>query len=601
MEFKKNQEIVLHIDDIGNDGEGIGHVDGYALFVKDALPGETIRARIMKCKKNYGFARMLEIVESEDGDSDNAANVCGSTNPCGDVLSGIGRVEPKCPVARQCGGCTLQHLCYEKQLAFKEKKVYDCLKRIGGVDMDSVEWLPIIGMQEETEGPWHYRNKAQFPVRMIKGQDGVLRPAAGFYAGRTHSIIPVTDCAIQDRSMRQILESVLSWMEEQNVTAYDEVAHTGIVRHIYIRRGYHTGEIMVCLVINRRKIENILQRTLVEKLKKIPGVVSVSLNINTEKTNVILGKNMTYIWGKEYIEDSIGGIRYKISPQSFYQVNPVQTEKLYQTALDFADLSGDETVWDLYCGIGTISLFLAQKAKQVYGVEIVPEAIENAKENARLNGIKNAEFFCGAAEEVVPRLVSGEGAVGGNNEVASPDVIVVDPPRKGCDAILLDTIEKMAPKRIVYVSCDPATLARDVKALGEKGYEVRKVRACDMFPQGGHVESIVLLSHKSPDSVINVKVEFGKGKGKVPLDAIAERAKKYQPKPKITYKMIQEYVEKKYGFKVHTAYIAEVKRSLGLTMYEAVNATEELRQPRKRPPKEKIEAITEALKYFEVI
>ena len=563
MKLKKNQEITLKIDDLGNNGEGIGHVDGYALFVMNALPGETIRARIMKCGKSYGYARVMEVLED----------------------SGSGRVEPRCPAAERCGGCTIQHLTYERQLAYKEKKVRDCLVRIGGVDADEVEWLPIIGMED----PWQYRNKAQFPVRMQKDNEGRPYPAAGFYAGRTHSIVPVSDCAIQHSCMKRILETVLTWMRDQNVPAYDESSHSGLVRHIYIRRAYHTGQIMVCLVINSRGISNLLQEMLLQKLTGIPGMTGIFLNSNTDWTNVILGKEMKLLWGQAYIEDRIGDIRYHISPQSFYQVNPEQTEKLYQTALEFAGLSGEETVWDLYCGIGTISLFLAQRARKVYGVEIVPEAVQNAKENARLNGIVNAEFFCGAAEEVVPRLAG------------QADVVVVDPPRKGCDGVLLDTIAGMGPERIVYVSCDPGTLARDVKKLGEMGYGVKKVRAVDMFGQGGNVETVVMLSHKKPDSVINVTVEFGEGEGKVPLDNIAKRAEAYKPKERVTYKMIKEYIEAKYGFKVHTAYIAEVKRDLGLPMYDAPNAVEELKQPRKHPTAEKAEAIKDALKHFEVI
>ncbi len=563
MKLKKNQEITLKIDDLGNNGEGIGHVDGYALFVKNALPGETIRARIMKCGKSYGYARVMEVLED----------------------SGSGRVEPRCPAAERCGGCTIQHLTYERQLAYKEKKVRDCLVRIGGVDADEVEWLPIIGMED----PWQYRNKAQFPVRMQKDNEGRPYPAAGFYAGRTHSIVPVSDCAIQHSCMKRILETVLTWMRDQNVPAYDESSHSGLVRHIYIRRAYHTGQIMVCLVINSRGISNLLQEMLLQKLTGIPGMTGIFLNSNTDWTNVILGKEMKLLWGQAYIEDRIGDIRYHISPQSFYQVNPEQTEKLYQTALEFAGLSGEETVWDLYCGIGTISLFLAQRARKVYGVEIVPEAVQNARENARLNGIVNAEFFCGAAEEVVPKLAG------------QADVVVVDPPRKGCDGVLLDTIAGMGPERIVYVSCDPGTLARDVKKLGEMGYGVKKVRAVDMFGQGGNVETVVMLSHKKPDSVINVKVEFGEGEGKVPLDNIAKRAAAYKPKERVTYKMIKEYIEAKYGFKVHTAYIAEVKRELGLPMYNAPNAVEELKQPRKHLMAEKVEAIKDALKYFGII
>ncbi len=389
------------------------------------------------------------------------------------------------------------------------------------------------------------------------------------------------------------MDAVLAWMREDGIPAYDEERHQGVVRHVYIRRGFYTNEVMVCLVVNEEVTVEGAYRRLVERLKGVEGMTGVLVNYNTEKTNVILGSRMELLWGRDYIEDRIGEIRYRISPQSFYQVNPVQTEKLYQTVLEFAELSGRETVWDLYCGIGTISLFLAKRAKRVFGVEVVPEAVENARENARLNGIGNVEFFCGRAEEVMPAMESGQ--------KAAADVIVVDPPRKGCDGVLLDTIREMAPERVVYVSCDPGTLARDVRVLGEFGYEVRKVRACDMFPQGGHVETVVMLSHKKPDSVINVKVEFGEGEGKVPLDNIAKRAEAYKPKERVTYKMIKGYIEAKYGFKVHTAYIAEVKRDLGLPMYDAPNAVEELKQPRKHPTAEKVEAIKDALKHFEVI
>ncbi len=505
MKLKKNQEITLKIDDLGNNGEGIGHVDGYALFVKNALPGETIRAGIMKCGKSYGYARVMEVLED----------------------SGSGRVEPRCPAAGRCGGCTIQHLTYERQLAYKEKKVRDCLVRIGGVDADEVEWLPIIGMED----PWQYRNKAQFPVRMQKDNEGRPYPAAGFYAGRTHSIVPVTDCAIQHPCMKGILETVLTWMRDQNVPAYDESSHSGLVRHIYIRRAYHTSQIMVCLVINSRGISSLLQETLLQKLTGIPGMTGIFLNSNTDRTNVILGKEMKLLWGQAYIEDRIGDVRYHISPQSFYQVNPEQTEKLYQTALEFAGLSGEETVWDLYCGIGTISLFLAQRARKVYGVEIVPEAVQNARENARLNGIVNAEFFCGAAEEVVPRLAG------------QADMVVVDPPRKGCDGVLLDTIAGMGPERIVYVSCDPGTLARDVKKLGEMGYGVKKVRAVDMFGQGGNVETVCLLSKLHSDQHIEVELQMDE------LDLTAAESK-------ATCEEIKDYVLEHTGLKVSSLYIA---------------------------------------------
>mgnify|MGYP000815304874 FL=1 len=393
------------------------------------------------------------------------------------------------------------------------------------------------------------------------------------------------------------------------------------MRHVLIRTGFHTDEIMVCLVINGTKMSDKLKESLVGRLTEVSldsdistdkCIRSIMLNFNTENTNVILGRQCETLWGKSYIEDYIGDIKYQISPLSFFQVNPRQTEKLYGKALEYAGLTGNETVWDLYCGIGTISLFLAKNARKVYGVEIVPQAIEDAKNNAAINGIDNAEFFVGKAEEVVPhfyeemaRLAADTSATEAQREEArksiTPDVVVVDPPRKGCDESLLDTIVKMSPERIVYVSCDSATLARDLGLLAAKGYKTVKVQPVDQFSHTVHVETVVLLSHKKPDGHINVKVEFGEGEGKVPLDNIAKRAESYKPKERVTYKMIKEYIEAKYGFKVHTAYIAEVKRDLGLPMYDAPNAVEELKQPRKHPTAEKVEAIKDALRYFAVI
>ncbi|MFR5618785.1 MAG: 23S rRNA (uracil(1939)-C(5))-methyltransferase RlmD [Clostridium sp.] len=459
LQFKKNDEIVITIEDLGKDGEGIGHVDGYALFVKGALPGEKVLVHLMKLNKNYGFARLVEILEPSKE-----------------------RMTPSCPSASLCGGCTLQHFSYKGQLAFKEKKVKDCLERLGGVDLSSVTWLPILGMTGENESPWHYRNKAQFPVR--EDENGI--PQTGFFAGRSHRLIPASSCAIQHPVINEVVETVMDFLRAYGISAYREESHKGLVRHIYVRRGYHTGQIMVCLVINGNELPHAAE--FITRLRTIEGMTSICLNFNTKKTNVILGSSTKLLWGSPAIEDKIGGIRYQISPQSFYQVNPVQTEKLYQTALDFADLQGDERVWDLYCGIGTISLFLAKAVPngQVTGVEIVPEAIENAKKNAALNGISNTSFYCGAAEDVVTDMVAKRRTPSKEDtNGALADVVVVDPPRKGCDAKLLDTIVTMNPEKIVYVSCDPATLARDVKALGEKGYEVKKVRACDMFPQGG--------------------------------------------------------------------------------------------------------------------
>ena len=464
------------------------------------------------------------------------------------------------------------------------------------------------------ENPFNYRNKAQYPV----GRNKEGKVVIGFYAGRTHSIVDYTQCAIGAPENAQILEKIRTFINENNISVYDEQSHKGLIRHILIRTGKHTGQIMVCLIINGKTLPH--ADKLADCLKDIGGMSSIMININKERTNVILGSECSVIWGNSYIEDSICGIMFRISPLSFFQVNPVQTEKLYRKALEYAELTGNETVWDLYCGIGTISLLMATKARKVYGVEIVPQAIEDAKNNALRNSLNNAEFFVGKAEEVVPRIYDEDMKKAENEPVDSkesselsdsasfesvmrinPDVVVVDPPRKGCDETLLDTIVKMNPKRIVYVSCDSATLARDLKYLAANGYEIARVQPVDQFAHTVHVETVVLLSHKKPDGHINVKVEFGEGEGKVPLDNIAKRAEKYKPKERVTYKMIKEYIEAKYGFKVHTAYIAEVKRDLGLPMYDAPNAVEELKQPRKHPTAEKVDAIKDALKHFEVI
>ena len=494
--MKKNDILTIRIEDMGVDGEGIGKVDNIPLFVKDALIGDVVSVKIMKMKKNYGYARLLEILEpSKD------------------------RVTPPCEFHRSCGGCQIQALSYEKQLEFKQRKIRNNLRRIGGFSEEMLERVmePIIGMDE----PYHYRNKAQFPV----GRDREGRTVTGFYAGRTHTIIPNRNCLLGMPMNEKILETVLSFMEKYRIEPYDEKTNRGVVRHVLTRYGHTTKEWMVCLVINQTKLPH--ADALVEELVKLEGMTSISININQKNTNVILGEKVETLWGSPYITDYIhlrtgadwqvegDGIAYRISPQSFYQVNPIQTEKLYSTALAYAGLTGEESVWDLYCGIGTISLFLAQRAKQVYGVEIVPQAIADAKENAKLNGIINAEFFVGKAEEVLPefyeRMRRGDagisygissgvsGAEASDMDAATdvqmltPDVIVVDPPRKGCDTKCLETIVQMSPKRVVYVSCDSATLARDLKFLCENGYEVKRVRGCDMFGQTVSVETVVLL------------------------------------------------------------------------------------------------------------
>ena len=545
--MEKNQEFTVSIEDISEDGAGIGKLDGYIWFIKDAVIGDVVRARAMKMKKNYGFARLMEILTSSEA-----------------------RVEPKCPVARQCGGCQLQAMSYEEQLKFKERKVKNHLLRIGKFKEDEIHMLPIMGMKE----PWRYRNKAQFPFGLDKNGNIV----AGFYAGRTHDIIECEDCLLGVEENKDILGIIKGFMRVHGIRPYDETTHKGLVRHALIRKGFHSGEIMVCLVINGKDIP--AKEQLVEELCQVKGMTSISYSINQEKTNVIMGKEIVNLYGPGYITDNIGNVTYQISPLSFYQVNPVQTEKLYGTALEYAGLTGNETVWDLYCGIGTISLFLAQNAKKVYGVEIVPQAIEDARRNAALNNITNAEFFTGKAEEVLPEQYE-------KNKVYA-DVIVVDPPRKGCDQVCLDTILKMAPKRVVYVSCDSSTLARDLRYLADGGYEVEKVRCCDMFGQSCHVEMVVLLTQQKLDDTIEIDLDLDE------LDATSAELK-------ATYQEIKDYVLKEFGLKVSSLYISQVKRKCGIEVGENYNLpkSENARVP--QCPKEKEEAIKAALKYFAMI
>ena len=546
MEYRKNDIVTLEIVDCGTDGEGIGKADGFTVFVKDAVIGDTVTAKIMKAKKNYGYGRLMEILKPSPY-----------------------RVDPICPSARQCGGCQLQAVSYEEQKAFKEKKLRGHLERIGGFKELPME--PLIGMDE----PYHYRNKAQFPV----GRNKEGRIVTGFYAGRTHAIIENRDCALGIPQNKEVLDRVIAHMEKYNIAPYDEMTGKGLVRHIFVRYGFFTGELMVCLIINGQDLPH--QKEMVEKLGEIPGMTSISLNINKKRNNVILGDKVKTIWGKEYITDKIGDISYEISPLSFFQVNPHQTWKLYSKALEYADLHGEETVWDLYCGIGTISLFLAQKAKFVRGVEIVSAAIEDARRNARLNEIDNVEFFVGKAEEVLPREYEKNGVYA--------DVIVVDPPRKGCDEMLLKTILKMQPKRVVYVSCDSATLARDLRFLCDNGYELKKVCGVDQFPQTVHVETVVLLSKGMVDSR-KVKVDFS-----------LEDMDLSEFKGKATYEQIKAYVLEQMGLKVSSLYIAQIKKKCGLDVGENFNPAKSgnARQPQCTPEKE--DAIMQAFRHFGII
>ena len=585
---QKNDRAVITIEDIGSGGEGIGFlkisgespdtgadlreadsaglnkqeagkktgIKGFAIFVKDAVPGDTIEVTVTKVTTRYAYGHLDWILEPSPS-----------------------RVEPRCPIAKTCGGCQIQALDYAKQLAFKQKKVRENLIRIGSFAPEEIDAVlhPIVGMEE----PWHYRNKEQVPV-----QQGKYGPVTGFYASHSHTVIPMTDCLIGSPKNKQILETVLSWMQAYNVPAYDEETGKGLIRHILIRDGIYSGQVMVCVIANDYRLP--FEKELVEALRCLEGVSSIVLNTNTERTNVITGRALRTLWGAndivdtlhihEVIQKQVNGdtytskdsniqngtvfkkteesVTFGISPLSFYQVNPRQTEKLYSLALTCAGLTGNETVWDLYCGVGTISLFMARHAKQVYGVEIIPEAIENARMNAERNGIENAKFYVGKAEEVLPDYVENLKAQGKDPQI---DVICVDPPRKGCDDVCIRTMLEIAPKRIVYVSCDPATLARDLKKLTEGGYRLDYVQPVDQFAHTVHVETVCLLSKLSGSkNTIDVKVDMDE------LDVTSAETK-------ATYEEIKAYVLEQTGLQVSNLYIAQVKRECGIIERENYN------------------------------
>ena len=552
MELAKNQEHTVTIEGYGEGGMGVARIDGRVVFVHGALRGEKCRVLILKTLKSVAFAKVLEVIEPSSE-----------------------RITPDCPYFPRCGGCTYRHIRYEEELRLKKQRVQDNLSRIGGSDVTVEE---ILGARDTLR----YRNKAQYPV----SKDG----AVGFYRARTHEVIECEHCLLVKPEADAAAEALREYMQSCRVAGYDEKTGRGLVRHLYVRSNA-AGESLVCVLVNGDKLpkEDRLVALLRDACPKCTGIV---LGTNTKKGNVILGDRYRTLWGSDRLEDTLCGKTFRLSVPSFYQVNRVQAERLYAKAIEFASLTGQETVLDLYCGAGTITLALSDHAKKVLGAEIVPEAIDDARENAARNGVKNAEFFCGDASDVAKKLA---------RENLRPDVITVDPPRKGLAADVVESIAEMQPQRVVYVSCDSATMARDVKRLADLGYTAQRACAVDMFPRADHVETVVLLSHKKADSYIHIDVEFGEGEGKIPVDSIAKRAEAYKPKEKVTYKMIKEYIEAKYGFKVHTAYIAEVKRNLGLPMYDAPNAVEELKQPRKHPTPEKVEAIKDALRYFAVI
>ena len=499
--LQKNDLITLEITDLTEEGQGVGKKDGLVFFVKDSVMGDLVEARILKAKKNYAYAKVEKLLEASPY-----------------------RITPLCPVAGKCGGCQLQHLSYEKELAWKEDRIAQSLIRIAGLSPEEVE-----SKKEEILGGVlsRYRNKAQYPVQSrkeirsgratsvsdwkvdgkwpgknkIEAKEKSSDLSMGFYGFHSHRIIETEDCLINSAENPLILECIKEWAKEYKISGYEEETGKGLLRHIFLRKGFSTGEILLCLVLNGKSLphgkelwERLQDLSLsVEKGEQVQGrIVGLCVNINEGSGNAILGRETRCLYGKDSIEDKIGELSFSISVPSFYQVNPAQTEKIYGKALEYAALTGEETVWDCYCGIGTISLFLAQKAKQVYGLEIVPEAIENAKKNAEKNGLQNAEFFVGAAEEVLPKWVEEQKREG--KDVGNlVDVVSLDPPRKGCDETCLSAVLELSPKHIVYVSCDPGSLARDIKYLGEGGYKLEKWVGIDNFPRTGHVETIALL------------------------------------------------------------------------------------------------------------
>jgi len=542
--LKKNQTAELEITDFTNEGMGVGHIDNMAVFVPGVTPGDFIEVLIVKVKSSYAYGKCIE-TKKHSAHSKTA----------------------ECSAYKRCGGCQMMHMDYELQLSLKEKFIRDALTRIGGCSKDLQ--IDMIG----SESDCGYRNKMVYPIGKTKDGETVC----GFYAGRSHDIIPLSGCRLGLGDDSVIISAVLNFMKKHNISAYDEKSHSGLVRRLFIRRGKHSGETMVVLSVNGKKVRN--SEELVSSLCEADSsVCSVILNVNEKQTNLVLGDKNIVLYGKEYITDTLCGNEYKISPHSFFQINPVQTERLYMKAIEYADICENDNVMDVYCGIGTISLTAAKHAKHVSGIEIVPQAIENAKQSARDNEVENASFYCGSAEEIVPKLMQA-----GEN----PDIVILDPPRKGSDEVTIKAVAEAKPKRIVYVSCNPATLARDVKLFREFGYEVSKATGVDMFPNTVHVETVVLLSQLKPDDIIEVDIDLDE------LDITSSESK-------ATYEEIKAYVLDKYGFKVSSLYIAQIKTKYGIK--DGVNYNISKKGSRVPAcPLEKENAITEALKYFKMI
>ncbi len=541
--LNKNQIYEAVIEDHTAQGQGIAKIEGCVVFVPNAIRGEKCRIRIEKAQKTWAAGKMTEILERSPH-----------------------RVNRECPVAKKCGGCDFWHMDYEAELELKADRVKDCLNRLAG---EHLERVPILAAPS-CHG---YRNKAQYPVAEKNG-----RAYAGFFQAGSHSVVENDRCAILPPEMDGVKAVVIDYVNQYRISVYDEAAHKGLLRHIYVRKGWVSGELLVCLSVNGRRLPHAPE--LIRRLERIPGFCTLVLSVNTKKGNAVLGEEFITLYGPGYIEDTLCNLQFRLSPRSFYQVNHPQAQRLYAAAIEQAGITKQDRVLDLYCGVGTITLAMAAAAGEVIGVEVVEQAVEDAWENAKRNGIENARFFCADA---------GQAALELEKSGTKIDVVVVDPPRKGLNADAIEAIARFAPRRLVYVSCDPATLARDVALLKEKGFALRSVQAADLFPRCSHVETVVLLSKGEIDSK-KIRVEFsmeGMDMSGFQKDA--------------TYGQIKERVLEQTGLKVSSLYIAQVKQKHGIIERENYNKpkSENARQPQCPPEKEK--AITEALKYFGMI
>ena len=534
----KNQIYEARITDYTTEGQGIAHIEGCAVFIPNTVAGETCRVRIELVRKTWAAGKIVEILEKSPH-----------------------RINRECPVAKLCGGCDFWHIDYEEETRLKAERVRNCLNRLGG---ENLETLPILAAPT----CYNYRNKAQYPVAAKKN-----RAYAGFFKAGTHDVVENDRCLILPEETDRVKSVVTDYVNQHHISVYDEVNHKGLLRHIYVRRGAVSGQILVCLVINGRSIPKVHE--LVSRLKKIPGFTTLVLSVNTRKGNAVLGDEFITIHGPGFIEDTLCGLNFRLSPRSFYQVNHHQAQKLYEAAISQAEITKADTVLDLYCGVGTITLAMASAAGKVIGVEVIPQAVEDARDNAKRNGIENAEFFCGDA---------GAAALELEKQGIQADVVIVDPPRKGLNADTIEALARFAPRRIVYVSCDPATLGRDTALIKERGYTVKNAMAADLFPRTVHVESIVCLSRKEVSDYLRISVNTE--------DLETDAGKIYSNDD------IKQYIEEKYGFKVHSAYIGQVREKLGIREHENYNDSHN--SPRKPCvcPEEREAAIMEALKHF---